>query len=113
MRASHYASASASLASLRAQAPATGKLGLATNSPAALPKLAADAPRLAAVREAFAHSWSLYREVAWGRDTVKPLSRSGEDALLGMATSLVDSLDTLAIMGFEAEFAEVGVRCWW
>jgi mannosyl-oligosaccharide alpha-1,2-mannosidase len=60
------------------------------------------------VREAFLHSWVPYREHAWGQDTLKPLSRRGDNGFLGMGISITDSLSTLAIMGLDSELAEVG-----
>jgi hypothetical protein len=74
------------------------------------PRLAADAERQAAVRDAFLHSWVPYREHAWGQDTLKPLSRRGDNGFLGMGISITDSLSTLAIMGLDSELAEVRGR---
>lgn len=62
--------------------------------------------RLGAVRESFAHSWKGYRERAWGKDEVAPLSGENRTTFGGWAATLVDSLDSLWIMGFEAEFDE-------
>eukprot|EP00466_Bigelowiella_natans_P011043 jgi/Bigna1/143829/aug1.81_g18537 len=42
---------------------------------------------------------------AWGHDDVKPLSKSYEDNY-GMALTMIDSLDTLILLGFEQEFNE-------
>ncbi len=66
--------------------------------------------RQAAVRDAFRHAWAGYRAVAWGRDGLRPVSRSGHDELLGggMAATLVDALDTLLVMGLAEEYLEVG-----
>ena len=41
-----------------------------------------------------------------GRDELKPLSKSGSDNWGGMGVTLVDSLDTLWIMGMKDEFNE-------
>ena len=62
--------------------------------------------RRQAVREAFAHAWKGYRESAWGKDEVSPISKESRTTFGGWAATLVDSLDTLHIMGFEAEFDE-------
>ena len=59
-----------------------------------------------AVRESFAHAWKGYRERAWGKDEVTPLGGKSQTTFGGWAATLVDSLDTLWIMGFEAEFDE-------
>lgn len=48
--------------------------------------------------------WGKYVAFAWGRDELKPLSRTGTDNWGGMGVTLVDSLDTLWIMGMKEEF---------
>jgi hypothetical protein len=45
-----------------------------------------------AVKLAFNHSWTGYRERAWLRDEVAPLSGKGLDPFGGWAATLVDSL---------------------
>ena len=60
--------------------------------------------RLASVRENFEHAWHGYRTRAWGKDEVSPLSGGSNDFFGGWAATLVDSLDTLWIMGFRDEF---------
>ncbi|KAM0330162.1 hypothetical protein ACHAQA_004335 [Verticillium albo-atrum] len=62
--------------------------------------------RRQAVRQAFARDWAAYRTRAWGQDAVNPLSGTGKDQFSGWAATLVDSLDTLWIMGFRTEFDE-------
>ncbi|KAK0753904.1 glycoside hydrolase [Schizothecium vesticola] len=57
-----------------------------------------------AVRDVAKKSWDAYRTYAWGRDEVRPLSLRGDDTFAGWGATLVDSLDTLWIMGFHAEF---------
>lgn len=59
-----------------------------------------------AVRKAFKRSYDAYREHAWMRDELTPLSGHGKDPYGGWAATLVDSLDSLWIMGFTDEFAE-------
>ena len=58
------------------------------------------------VRESFAHSWKGYKSHAWLKDEVSPLSGESRDSFGGWAATLVDSLDTLWIMGFRDEFDE-------
>ncbi|KAF7936531.1 uncharacterized protein EAE97_007897 [Botrytis byssoidea] len=65
--------------------------------------------RLAAVKESFVHSWEGYKAHAWLRDEVSPLSGSWKDTFGGWAATLVDSLDTLWIMGLKEDF-EIAVR---
>lgn len=61
--------------------------------------------RLRAVKEAFLHSWEGYKSHAWLNDEVAPLSGQRKNELGGWGATLVDSLDTLWIMGLEKEFA--------
>ena len=60
--------------------------------------------RLARVRENFEHAWRGYRAHAWGKDEVTPISGGSLDTFGGWAATLVDSLDSLWIMGFKDEF---------
>ncbi|KAF2721207.1 glycoside hydrolase family 47 protein [Polychaeton citri CBS 116435] len=60
--------------------------------------------RLAAVKEAFKHSWHGYKRNAWLQDEVAPLSGRAKNPFGGWGATLVDSLDTLWIMGMEQEF---------
>ncbi|CAH1785249.1 unnamed protein product [Owenia fusiformis] len=62
-------------------------------------------PRQRAVVEAFKHSWKGYKEYAWGRDELQPISRS-YSTWFGVGLTLVDSLDTMYIMGLKEEFEE-------
>ncbi|XP_054896499.1 endoplasmic reticulum mannosyl-oligosaccharide 1,2-alpha-mannosidase [Poeciliopsis prolifica] len=63
------------------------------------------AERLEAVRDAFRHAWKAYREHAWGHDELKPISKSFSE-WFGLGLTLIDSLDTMWIMGLKEEFAE-------
>ncbi|CAM9184066.1 unnamed protein product [Choristocarpus tenellus] len=60
--------------------------------------------RANAVRAAMQHIWNGYKAHAWGRDEVKPLGKTGTDNWGGMGVTLVDSLDTLWLMGMKKEF---------
>jgi mannosyl-oligosaccharide alpha-1,2-mannosidase len=51
-------------------------------------------------------NWDSYRTYAWKRDALLPLSGAGRDQFSGWAATLVDSLDTLWIMGLKEEFDE-------
>lgn len=62
--------------------------------------------RREAVRAAFKRSYYAYRKYAWLRDEVTPVSHGAKDTFGGWAATLVDSLDTLWIMGFKEEFWE-------
>ncbi|KMP01760.1 class I alpha-mannosidase 1A [Coccidioides immitis RMSCC 2394] len=62
--------------------------------------------RLSLIKASFKRSWAGYKTHAWGRDELKPVFGGGRDPFMGWGATLVDSLDTLWIMGFEKEFAE-------
>lgn len=89
---------------------------LPTGAPKHLPKVQADDSafkrsttndqRRAAVREAFERSYHAYRKHAWMKDELTPVTGHGKDTFGGWAATVVDSLDTLWIMGFESEFRE-------
>uniref|UniRef100_A0AAQ4PSX2 alpha-1,2-Mannosidase n=1 Tax=Gasterosteus aculeatus aculeatus TaxID=481459 RepID=A0AAQ4PSX2_GASAC len=71
--------------------------------PAQLPTGTVD--RLEAVCDAFRHAWKGYKDYAWGHDELRPISRSfGE--WFGLGLTLIDSLDTMWILGLKEEFAE-------
>ncbi|XP_069017550.1 endoplasmic reticulum mannosyl-oligosaccharide 1,2-alpha-mannosidase [Embiotoca jacksoni] len=61
--------------------------------------------RLEAVRDAFRHAWKGYKNYAWGQDELKPISKSFGQ-WFGLGLTLIDSLDTMWIMGLKEEFAE-------
>lgn len=65
--------------------------------------------RLSAVEEAFKHSWEGYKKNAWLQDEVAPLSGAPRNPFGGWAATLVDSLDTLWVMGLKKDF-EAAVR---
>ncbi|KAK2001894.1 family 47 glycosyl hydrolase [Colletotrichum falcatum] len=58
------------------------------------------------VRQLFLRNWASYREFAWMRDALNPISATPKNQFSGWAATLVDSLDTLWIMGLKAEFDE-------
>ncbi|XP_021738294.1 alpha-mannosidase I MNS4-like isoform X1 [Chenopodium quinoa] len=57
------------------------------------------------VEEMFFHAFNGYMKHAFPRDELKPKSCGGEDTLGGYALTLVDSLDTLALLGDKERFA--------
>jgi len=61
--------------------------------------------RLNEVRDAFLHAWKGYKAEAWTKDELKPISGGFKSPFCGWAATLVDSLDTLWIMGLHDEFA--------
>ncbi|CZT09695.1 related to class I alpha-mannosidase [Rhynchosporium agropyri] len=58
------------------------------------------------VKEAFKKAWTGYRSKAWLHDELTPVTGSFKDPFCGWAATLVDSLDTLWIMGLHNEFEE-------
>ena len=60
--------------------------------------------RRAKIRKAMQHAWSGYKEYAWGYDELTPMTRKGQNNWGGMATTMVDSLDTLWLMGLKKDF---------
>ena len=62
--------------------------------------------RRESVKNGMKHAWEGYKRYAWGRDEVKPISNRGSDNWGGMGVTLVDSLDTLWVMGMRKEFDE-------
>ncbi|GAM39600.1 hypothetical protein TCE0_034r11284 [Talaromyces pinophilus] len=62
--------------------------------------------RRAEVKAAFLHAWKGYKEKAWLHDELLPVSGGHKDPFVGWAATLVDSLDTLWIMGLKDEFED-------
>lgn len=60
--------------------------------------------RQARVKESFVHAWNGYKEHAWGKDEVSPVSGSYRNSFGGWGATLVDSMDTLWIMGLKDDF---------
>ncbi|KAH6653187.1 glycoside hydrolase family 47 protein [Truncatella angustata] len=58
------------------------------------------------VRRTFQRDWEAYRKFAWMKDALMPVTGGFRDQFSGWAATLVDSLDTLWIMGLKAEFDE-------
>ncbi|KAL1301490.1 hypothetical protein AAFC00_005735 [Neodothiora populina] len=61
--------------------------------------------RLDAVKKSFIHSWEGYKRHAWLQDEVTPLTGEFKNGFGGWGATLVDSLDTLWIMGLKKDFA--------
>jgi mannosyl-oligosaccharide alpha-1,2-mannosidase len=62
--------------------------------------------KLKAVLEAFKHAWSGYRKYAMPHDELVPVSKDFRNPFNGWGATLVDTLDTLWIMGLKDEFGE-------
>ncbi|KAF9244675.1 glycoside hydrolase [Melanogaster broomeanus] len=61
-------------------------------------------PRAEAVREAFRHAYNGYTKYAGTYDELKPISGEKVNNFNGWAVTLIDSLDTLWIMGLHDQF---------
>ncbi|KIW27968.1 uncharacterized protein PV07_07661 [Cladophialophora immunda] len=104
--------------------PSQSLIPLPTGEPKSLPKVqysfgtekpAMKTDRLrkqTVIREAFKHAWFGYKNYSLPHDELKPISKEVGDPFNGWGATLVDSLDTLWIMGLRDEFhdavAEVG-----
>jgi mannosyl-oligosaccharide alpha-1,2-mannosidase len=60
--------------------------------------------RLQEVRNAYLHAWKGYKQEAWGKDELRPIEGGYKTPFCGWAATMVDSLDTLWIMGLRDEF---------
>ena len=61
--------------------------------------------RQEAVVSAFKHAWRAYKAHAWGKDELKPISKDSNE-WFNLGLTLVDSLDTMWLMGLTEEFFE-------
>lgn len=59
-----------------------------------------------AVREVFQHAWSGYKDRAWLKDEVAPISGGFRNNFGGLAATLIDALDSLWILGLRRDFKE-------
>lgn len=64
------------------------------------------ADRRADVKAAFVKSWQSYKAYAWMYDELRPESADGIDTFGGWAATLVDSLDSLWVMGLHDDFSQ-------
>jgi mannosyl-oligosaccharide alpha-1,2-mannosidase len=70
------------------------------------PSVDAQQDRIAAVKNAVQHSWTGYRKHAWLKDELAPASAGHRTTFSGWASTLIDSLDTLWLVGLHVEFEE-------
>ena len=61
--------------------------------------------RQKAVVQAFKHAWKAYKRYAWGKDELRPVSQKSNE-WFNLGLTLVDSLDTMWLMGLNEEFSE-------
>lgn len=62
--------------------------------------------KLETIKKTFAFSWDGYRKNAWMQDELSPVSGKYRNPFCGWAATLVDSLDSLWMLGMKAEFEE-------
>ena len=98
--------------------PTESIIQLPTGKPKAIPKIQYDFPdesatekvdrerKLEKIKKTFMFSWSGYKKNAWMHDELSPMSGQYRDPFCGWAATLVDSLDTLWMMGLKSEFEE-------
>ncbi|KAK2808030.1 hypothetical protein FQN50_005112 [Emmonsiellopsis sp. PD_5] len=96
----------------------TSMIPLPTNQPAPIPKIQFNFPpedpdsreirqnRQNAVKESFLHTWKGYKTNAWLQDELGPINGERKSTFGGWGATLVDSLDTLWLMGLKDEFEE-------
>ncbi len=77
--------------------------------PLGVPLQSSHTDRQAAVVAAFRHAWKAYQAHAWGKDELRPISKDSNE-WFNLGLTLVDSLDTMWLMGLGAEFEEA--RAW-
>mmetsp|Transcript_75548 Transcript_75548/g.157600 ORF Transcript_75548/g.157600 Transcript_75548/m.157600 type:complete len:888 (-) Transcript_75548:96-2759(-) len=58
------------------------------------------------VKMAASSTWRSYRQYAWGKDELQPVSKKGKDSFGGIGMTILDSLTTLWLMGLVEEFDE-------
>ncbi|KAF2130051.1 glycoside hydrolase family 47 protein [Dothidotthia symphoricarpi CBS 119687] len=98
--------------------PSQSLIRLPSGKPKSMPKIQFDFPpedatakvdresKLDTIRDVFKKSWNGYRGQAWLHDELTPVSGGFKDPYAGWGATLVDSLDTLWIMGLKQEFEE-------
>jgi len=96
--------------------PVTSMIPLPSGSPAKIPKIqhtfeqetqqarSVREQRLQTVRASFTHSWEGYKKNAWMRDEVAPVTGGYRNTFGGWSATLVDTLDTLWIVGLKGDF---------
>ncbi|KAG8629896.1 hypothetical protein KVT40_001515 [Elsinoe batatas] len=102
--------------------PVSSTINLPTASPKAIPKIQHTfkketeaektdrLKKLSFIKKLAQHGWAGYRAEAWGHDEVRPITGGYKNPFGGWAATLVDSLDTLWIMGMKTEFEEAVER---
>ena len=61
--------------------------------------------RSAVIRAEFLHAWQGYADLAFGHDELRPESNIVNDSWGGFGATLIDALDTMMLMGLDAQVA--------
>ncbi|KKZ61725.1 hypothetical protein EMCG_03754 [[Emmonsia] crescens] len=103
---------------IRTKHPVTSFIQLPTEIPSPLPPIqhvfeapsaesaTLQAQRQAEVKRVFQRGWKSYKQMAWLNDELSPMAGTPKNTFGGWGATLVDSLDTLWIMGLKDEFEE-------
>ncbi|KAF2813981.1 seven-hairpin glycosidase [Mytilinidion resinicola] len=98
--------------------PSGSTIQLPSGSPKPIPKIQFDfkeeteeaktdrLSKLKTIKGAFLHSWAGYKDNAWMKDELSPVSGGFRNPFGGWGATLVDTLDTLWMMGLKPEFEE-------
>ncbi|KAI5453762.1 hypothetical protein NCC49_005575 [Naganishia albida] len=71
-----------------------------------------NAERAEAVKRAFVYAWQRYKDKAWGHDEVRPVTGVPSDPFQGWGATIIDSLETLLIMGLADEYEACREHVW-
>jgi mannosyl-oligosaccharide alpha-1,2-mannosidase len=98
--------------------PVESTIQLPTGTPKPMPRIqakfdtesatekAARKEKLEVIKEAFVHAWDGYKQFAWAKDELMPVTGGFKDPFNGWGATLIDSLDTMWMMGLKNEFEE-------
>ncbi|KAH8894189.1 glycoside hydrolase family 47 protein [Thozetella sp. PMI_491] len=64
------------------------------------------------IKKAMARCWDSYHHKAWMADELSPVTGRKKDRFGGWGATLIDSLDTLYIMGFDIEFEDAAAAAY-
>mmetsp|Transcript_38060 Transcript_38060/g.72955 ORF Transcript_38060/g.72955 Transcript_38060/m.72955 type:complete len:601 (+) Transcript_38060:121-1923(+) len=67
-------------------------------------KAGPDVAKRDAVKAAMAHAWKGYSTYSFGMDELQPIAKRGKNLFAGLGATIIDSLDTLYIMGMMDEY---------
>ena len=99
--------------------PVTSFVSLPTETPAVIPNIQHNFDREEsreernerlrrrnAIKTTFVRCWQGYKKFAWRKDELAPLTQTWRSTYAGWGATLVDSMDTLWLMGLKEDFKE-------